>query len=74
MVSIFLCEAIELFECVSGQEQRVGEAAADVTDRPPRGILHVLLMAAWAEDGDGWRHIFFLPLPLRSSFPAAPLV
>lgn len=33
---------IELFECVSGQEQRVGEAAADVTDRPPRGILHVL--------------------------------
>ena len=41
VVSIFLCEAIELFECISGQEQRVGEAAADVTDGPPRGILHV---------------------------------
>lgn len=74
VVSIFLCEAIELFECVSGQEQRAGKAAADVTDRPPCGILHVLLMAAWTEDGDGWRHIFFLPLPLRFSFPAAPFV
>ena len=74
VVSIFVCEAIELFERILGQEQRVGKAAADVTAGPPSGVLHVLLMAAWTEDGDGWRHTFFLPLPLRSSFPTAPFV
>lgn len=74
VVSIFLCEAIELFECILGQEQRVGKAAADVTAGPPSGVLHVFLMAAWTEDGDRWRHTFFLPLPLWSSFPTAPFV
>ena len=63
VVSIFLCEAIELCECISGQEQRVGKAAADVTAGPPSGVLHVLLMAAWTEmETDGGTFSFFLCL------------
>lgn len=51
VVFTFLCETIAVFEFIRGQEQRVGEASVNVTDRPRRGICHMLLMAVWAAAG-----------------------
>ena len=74
VVSISLCETVELFELILGQQQRVGEAAGNVTGRPRSGILHVLLTVVWTTDSEIWKGFFSLPLPLPSSFTIAPFV